>query len=309
MRIALAIVAASLAAQSASAEAPTLVRGGTFVYGRGPDAVGLDPAHESDGESFKVCDNLYEGLVRFADDGTAIAPCLASSWQTSKDGRTWTFRLRENVHFHCGKPLDAAAVEYSIGRQWSGRKPAHADFGVGGPYPTWGYLGMDAVLAEIDVVDASTIRFRLEEPSAPFLANLACNFAAIVCPHDAHEQGAGFYRHPCGTGPFRFVEWKPGDSVTLERFDGYRGESPYLDRVVFRSVPENSARFFELISGALHGMDGIPAEEVPSIEANADLVLVGEPGMNVAYLAMNLDHAPLGNVGVRRAVEIGRAHV
>ena len=210
MRIALAIVAASLVAQAAVAAEPKPVRGGTFVYGRGPDAVGLDPAHESDGESFKVCDNLYEGLVRFADDGTAIRPCLASSWETSADGRTWTFHLRKDVHFHCGKTLDAAAVEYSIARQWSARKPAHADFGVGGPYPTWGYLGMDAVLSAIEVVDPLTIRFRLEEPSAPFLANLACNFAAIVCPDDAHSKGADFYRHPCGTGPFRFVEWKPG---------------------------------------------------------------------------------------------------
>jgi peptide/nickel transport system substrate-binding protein len=304
-RVAL-VLAASLAAAAAAAPAraqdPLPSRGGTFVWGRGPDAVGLDPAHESDGESFKVCDNLYEGLVRFADDGTGTEPCLAKSWHTTADGRTWTFRLEDGVRFHCGRLLDAAAVEYSLARQWSARVPLHEDHGVGGPYPFWGYLGIDAVLESIEVLGPLAVRIRLKEPSAPFLANLACNFAAIVCPEHAREHGSEFYRHPCGTGPFRFVEWRPGDTITLERFEGYRGFAAYLDRVAFRSIADNSARFFELISGSLHGMDGLPPGEVAAIEANRNLVLVGEPGMNVAYLAMNLDHAPFGDSRVRRAV-------
>ena len=278
------------------------VRGGTLVYGRGPDTVGLDPAHESDGESFKVCDNLYEGLVRFADDGTAIEPALADTWEAAADGRTWVFHLRPGVTFHCGRPVDAAAVEYSLARQWSARKPRAADFEVGGPYPFWGYLGLDSVLESIDVVDPRTIRFRLTEPNAPFLANLACNFAAIVCPTHAHERGADFFRDPCGTGPFRFVSWAPGDSLVLARWDGYWSRSAYLDRIVFRSVPDNATRFFDLISGSLHMMDGLPPDDVAAIESDPSLELAKEPGMNVAYLAMNMDHAPFGDVQVRRAL-------
>jgi len=298
--VALAALAAFAAASRAQEGVPT--PGGILIYGRGMDAVGLDPAHESDGESFKVCDNLYEGLVRFADDGTEVEPALATAWETSADGRDWTFHLRNDVKFHCGDPFDARAVEYTFARQWAAASVRHPDYGVGGPYPFWGYLGLDEVLEEIEVVDGSTVRFHLKVPSAPFLSNLACNFAAIVCPREAHERGEEFFRNPCGTGPFRFKEWKRAERIEIERFPDYWGFEPYLDGVVFRSIPENSTRFFELLSGSIHMMDGIPPDDVEAIRKNRSLKLLGEPGMNVAYLAMNLDHEPFGSVLVRRAV-------
>ncbi len=291
-----------LASGARGADVASATRGGTLVYARGADAVGLDPAHESDGESFKVCDNLYEGLVRFADGGTSVEPALAASWQTSADGRTWTFRLRDGVRFHCGRAFDASAVQFSLARQWSAKEPKHPDHGIGGPYPFWGYLGMDQVLAAIDAPNARTVRIRLKQANAPFLSNLACNFAAIVCPEHARAQGQEFFRHPCGTGPFRFVEWRVPESITLERNAAYWGSAARLDRVVFRSIPENSTRFFELLSGSVSIMDGVPPDEVPAIDANRNLAVVREPGINVAYLAMNLDHAPFGDVNVRRAV-------
>ncbi|NNE44804.1 MAG: ABC transporter substrate-binding protein [Gemmatimonadetes bacterium] len=285
-----------------AAETGSPVAGGTLIYGRGMDAVGLDPAHESDGESFKICDNVYECLVRFADDGTDVEPQLATSWTTSPDGKTWTFHLRRDVKFHCGHDFSADAVAYSIERQWGAREPRHEHYGVGGPYPFWGYLGMDDVLQSIDVLDPTTVRFQLSEPSAPFLSNLACNFAAIVCPHTATERGEEFFRHPCGTGPYRMTEWKRSEMITLEKFEDYWDYPPYLDRIVFRSIPDNSTRFFELLSGSIHMMDGIPPDDTSAIEGNRALKLLGAPGMNVAYLAMNLDHKPFDDPRVRRAV-------
>lgn len=297
-----AVVLALLIVGVVGAQTPNPQTGGTLIYGRGLDSVGLDPAHESDGESFKICDNLFEGLVRFAEDGTSLEPALAADWETNSDGTVWTFHLRSDVRFHCGRDCDADAVLYSLARQWGAREPRHEDYGVGGPYPFWGYLGMDDVLEAIEVVGPRDVRFRLSQPSAPFLSNLACNFAAIVCPHHAKEHGEDFFRHPCGTGPFRFEEWRRAESIRLARNPDYWGFRPYLDRVVFRCIPENSTRFFELLSGSLHMMDGVPPDDVAAIEKNRSLKLVGEPGMNVAYLAMNLDHAPFGDVRVRRAI-------
>lgn len=297
-----ALIGAVACAGTASAQDSAPTPGGTLIYGRGMDAVGLDPAHESDGESFKICDNVYEGLVRFSDVDTEVEPCLATSWQTSDDGREWTFHLRPGVTFHCGDPLDAEAVAYTMQRQWGALEPRHPDYGVGGPYPFWGYLGMDDALAAVEVLDPTTVRFRLNEPTAPFLSNLACNFAAIVCPKDAREMGQEFFRNPCGTGPYRFVEWRRAEQIELARFDEYWGFPAYLDRVIFRSIPENSTRFFELLSGSIQMMDGIPPDDVQAIRKNRSLKLLGEPGMNVAYMAMNLDHAPFDNVLVRRAV-------
>jgi peptide/nickel transport system substrate-binding protein len=303
-RFALSILLLALLGRATPSEAqePDPVSGGTLIYGRGMDAVGLDPAHESDGESFKVCDNVYECLLRFADNGTDIEPGLATHWEVSEDGREWTFHLRRGVRFHNGDPLDAMAVAYSFERQWGAREPRHEDYGVGGPYPFWGYLGMDDILESIEILDHLTVRFVLKTSSAPFLSNLACNFAAIVSPREAHRWGEEFFRHPCGTGPFRFEEWKRAETITLVRNEDYWGLPPYLDRIVFRSIPENSTRFFELLSGSIHMMDGIPPDDVPAIQTDRSLKLHGSPGMNVAYLAMNLDHEPFGNPRVRRAV-------
>ena len=95
--------------------------GRTLVFGRGGDSVGLDPALETDGESFKVCDNIYETLVTFVPERTDLAPGLATSWQASEDGLTWTFHLREGVVFHDGMPFNADAVVFSLARQFQGR--------------------------------------------------------------------------------------------------------------------------------------------------------------------------------------------
>ena len=87
-----------------------LKRGGTLIFGRGGDSVGLDPALEEDGESFKVCDNIYDTLVEYKDGSTEIEPSLATSWESSEDGLTWTFHLRQGVTFHDGTPFNAEAV-------------------------------------------------------------------------------------------------------------------------------------------------------------------------------------------------------
>ncbi len=300
----LALLVFAFAAPGAAQPPPERVPapGGSLVYARGMDALGLDPAHESDGESFQVCDNLYETLVRFEDGGTQIEPYLAESWSVSGDGLDWTFVLRRGVSFHCGVPCDANAVAYSIERQWAARVPLHPAHGVGGPYPVWGYLGLDEVLERIDVVDSSTIRFRLREPCAPFLSDLACNFAAVVCPEDAQRWGEEFYRHPCGTGPFRFTSWAPGETIVLERNGGYRGPGPLLDRVTFASSPASADRFFRLVSGTVDVIDGIAPADASTLAQESRVEVVGEVGMNIAYLAMNLDHDPFGSELVRRAV-------
>ena len=105
-----------------SALAQTPKKGGTLVFGRGGDSVGLDPAYETDGNSFMICDNVYEALVFFKDESTAIEPGLATSWEISPDGLTYTFKLRKGVKFHDGTPFNADAVVFSHGRMMKERK-------------------------------------------------------------------------------------------------------------------------------------------------------------------------------------------
>ena len=110
-------------------------KGGTLIFGRGGDSVGLDPAYETDGNSFMICDNIFEGLVAYQDESTALEPGLAKSWTISPDGKTYTFNLRKGVKFHDGTPFNADAVVFSIGRMMKESPGKILRQGLGDPRP------------------------------------------------------------------------------------------------------------------------------------------------------------------------------
>ncbi|MGH7725757.1 MAG: ABC transporter substrate-binding protein [Candidatus Eiseniibacteriota bacterium] len=289
---------------SASGSAPgggNPISGGELVFARGHDSVRLDPGHETDGESFKVIDNIYENLCTYADTTTDILPELAYRWDISTDGLVYTFHLRPDVKFHDGTPLNAEAVLFSLDRQRD-KKPPHPFHSVGGPYTYWQSMSMDEIVKDIQAVDDSTVVITLHRRNAPFLANLAMGFAAIVSPTAARQHGEDFFKRPVGTGPFRFVEWVKDERIVLERNPDYWGPKAYLDRVVFRSIPENTVRLLALETGEVMGMDGINAELAKRLEQNQAFTLLQQPGMNVGYLAMHCDKPPFDKLLVRQAV-------
>ena len=271
----------------------------TLIFGRGGDSVGLDPALETDGESFMVCDNIYEPLVTFKEESTELKPALAESWEASEDGLAWTFHLRRSVVFHDGAPFDADAVVFSLGRQFM---PGHPFHRVEGAYQYWNSMSMSEIVQDVRKVDDFTVQIELKRPNAPFLSNLAMNFCAIVSPAAVRKWGDDYPRHPVGTGPFRFVEWIKDDRIVLERNPDYWGKPAWLDRLIFRSIPENSVRLIELAQGAIDGMDNLVPDFIPNIEADPKLKLLSQPGMNVGYLAMNMDRTPFHLLKVRLAV-------
>tara|TARA_Y100000588_G_scaffold210272_1_gene224345 strand:- start:8254 stop:9735 length:1482 start_codon:yes stop_codon:yes gene_type:complete len=269
------------------------------VFGRGGDSVGLDPALESDGESFKVCDNIYDSLVRFRKESTDIEPALATSWMVSDDRLTWTFLLREGVKFHDGTPFDAEAVVFSLGRQFQKDHPHHE---VEGAYQYWNSMSMSDIVKDIRSVSPHRVDVELHRPTAPFLSNLAMGFCSIVSPTAVRKWGEDYPRHPVGTGPFAFAEWIKDDRIVLTRNTDYWDGVPAVERVIFRSIPENSVRLIALSQGAISGMDNLVPDFIPNIEANPKLKLLKQAGMNVGYLAMNMDRHPFHLLKVRRAV-------
>lgn len=271
----------------------------TLVFGRGADSVGLDPALENDGESFKVCDNIYETLVTYAPGSTELRPLLAHSWEVSADQRSWTFHLRTGIIFHDGTPFNARAMLFSLGRQYY---PDHPYHNVEGTYKYWKDTGLDELVAGMEAPDDSTFIVRLREPSAPFLSNLAMNFAAAVSPAAVRRHGDSFFKNPVGTGPFRFVEWRRDERLILERNDSYWGKAPALDRLIFKPVHEAAVRFLELRQGAIQGLDNVSPEHVDEIREDPELQLLTQPGLNIGYLAMNMDRPPFDDLRVRRAV-------
>ncbi|MBW2178664.1 MAG: ABC transporter substrate-binding protein, partial [Deltaproteobacteria bacterium] len=177
------ILIAFLFTSAAMAASPKM--GGTLVFGRGGDSVGLDPAYETDGNSFLVCDNIYEALVGYADESTALEPGLAESWEISSDGKKYTFQLRKGVTFHDGTHFNANAVVFSIGRMM---KTPNVKF-VGKewkippqerPPEYWVSMEMDDTIGSIEAVSEYKVVFNLKRVEAPFLANMGMDFADII---------------------------------------------------------------------------------------------------------------------------------
>lgn len=269
----------------------------TLVLARGGDSITLDPARSNDSESVLATGQIFEGLVRIKDDSLLVEPCLAESWQVADGGLTWTFRIRRGVVFHDGTPLTAQAAATTILRQIDPGHPFH----VAGMY-TAKSLFEHVVGAE--ALDESTLRVRVARPSVSLLASLAAPQAVIVSPQALAKWGPEVGQHPVGTGPFQFLEWRRGESVTLARNPNYWGGAPQLERLVLRNVPDAAARLQELQARRVDLITGLP----PSLLALADKTpgarLLQVPGLNIAYIGINTQRGPFRKAGVRRAVAL-----
>ncbi|MFO7685606.1 MAG: ABC transporter substrate-binding protein [Desulfobacterales bacterium] len=284
--------------------------GGTLVFGRGGDSVGLDPAYETDGNSFMICDNVYEALVFYKDESTALEPGLAESWDISPDGLTYTFHLRKGVKFHDQTPFNADAVVFSIARMMKDRNvkffgkpleiPAQER-----PPEYWVSMEMDETVGAIEALDEFTVVFKLKRVEAPFLANMGMDFADIISPTAFMANPKEFIRNPVGTGPFKFVKWVKDDRIILEKNTDYWDKSggPYLDQLIFRSIPENSVRFLELKTGNIHICQFPNPADIALAEKDKNLILPTQPGMNIGYLSFNHTKEPWkSNVDMRKAI-------
>lgn len=271
-----------------------------LVFGRGGDSVSLDPITVTDGESFKVTQNVFETLINFGEQDTKLQPNLATKWEASEDGLTYTFELQEGVKFHDGTDFNAEAVVKNFERWMSGdadKFPYFASmFG--------GFKGdKEAVIKEVKADGDYKVVITLNRAQAPFLKNLAMSPFGIASPTAFEKEGDKFGDNPVGTGPFKFVSWKRNDSVTIEKNKDYWKEGlPKLDKVIFRSIPDNSARLNALNTGEIDLADGIIPSDAASIQSNSKLQIFERPSMNVGYLGLTVTRPPFDNVKVRQAV-------
>jgi len=252
-----------------------------LVFGSSGDASRLDPADVTDGESIQRMDNIFEGLVEYEAGSTEIKPCLAESWNISEDGTEIVFHLRKGVKFHDGTDFNADAVVFSFERQYNAEHPYHQY----GEWAYWGYMFSD--VDRMEKIDDYTVKLVLSKPNASIMTSLAMFTVCIVSPANAEQYGEDAFRYPSGTGPFKFVEWIKDDHITLEANEDYWRERPQLDQLIFRVIPDPSARLLALEVGEVHGIEYPNPADFERIEANSDLKLMSEPGMNVGYMAMN----------------------
>lgn len=267
----------------------------TLIYSRGGDANALDPIHTDIGEAVKVMVNIYDTLVEYDEDTLDLVPCLATEWEVNEDGREWTFKLRPDVKFHDGTPMDADAVVYSFQRIIDPEHPdVHSNI-----IP---YYSNYTQIESIEAIDHLTVRFKLKESQATFLANMALFASSIVSPTAVKKHGADFTRHPVGTGPFKFVHWRPEQEILLERFDDYWGKPAGVKWVVFLPTKESSIRVTQLARSEIHIADNLPPAEMDSLQHTPGVVVQSTSGINVGYLTMQTKKPPLDQVKVRQAI-------
>lgn len=267
---------------------------GALVVAEAAGVIGLDPLRVTDSESIEVGELLFEGLVRWKPGTTDIVEGLAKSWSGDADGKTWRFVLEDNVRFHDGTELDAAAVKFSFERLLDPKHPNYIK-GEDGAY----WRSMLKEVAKVEAVDARTVVITTSRPYAPLIGNVA--MFPIVSPAAVSRWGDAFKDHPVGTGPFAFESWTRGEQVVVHRFDGYWGKRPGLDRIVFRVVVDARQRLVELESGSVDIATSILPDEQSFVELHPDLDLKSTPGNDVSYLAFNTQHPPFDDPRVRRA--------
>ncbi len=282
----IAITLITITLFTALAQNPEPSYGGEITIAIVAEPPGWDPTISTSQEIPRVVyHNVYEGLVRFAEDGS-IVPALATSWTVSDDGLIWKFVLRQGIKFHDGTDFTAEHVVAKFERATNPDKVhTHQEY----------YEAINAVIAE-----GNTIEFKLKKPNSSLLYNLA-RPDSIIYPEELQESQAA---HPIGTGPFRFVEYLEGNKIRLERNDEYYLEGvPYLEAVTYRIIPDTNVQLLALKKGEIDLIGvALSPENALQIDKDPQLKLIQGTATTEITLAMNNSREPLNDPLVRRAI-------
>ena len=241
--------------------------GGTLVMLVQPEPPSLASYLSTSGPIGLMAPKIYDGLLDYDKDLKAV-PSLAESWTVSEDGKTVTFKLRKDVNWHDGKPFTSADVQHTI---MNVLKKVH-------PRGPNSFKEVTAV----DTPDAHTAIFRLANP-APYMMRSFGSYESPMVPKHLMEgqdpKSASIANKPVGTGPFKFVEWKKGQYIRLDKNENYWKKGlPYLDRIVGRFIPDASTRTAAMEKGEVHygaygaipNVDVVRLRELDSIGVTTD---------------------------------------
>jgi len=239
-----------------------------------------------------ICDKLFD-----VDEKLNFVPQLALSQETSEDGKVVTIKLRPNVKFHDGEPMDAEAAKFSLERhltmQGSFRKPELA------------------AIDRIDVVDPLTIKLVLKSPFSPLIAQLSDRAGMMVSPKAAKEAGDKFSLKPVCAGPYKFVERVQQDRIVVEKFaDYWNKDNVHIDRITYLPIVDATVRLANLKSGGLDLLERLNATDIAAVKSDSKLKLSALPDLSYWGITINVGNGdkskgPLGqNAKVRQALEL-----
>lgn len=264
--------------------------GGTLVIARLSDANNLDPHFLTQINSAAIIHHkVYEGLVRM-DKESKYVGSLATEWK-QLDDVTWEFKLRQGVTFHDGAPFNAEAVKKTIA--------CVQDPNVGS-----NRANLFEAIKEVKVVDDQTVQFILHYPYAPLLSVLASAEGVILSPKAIEEYGKDLTKHPTGTGPYKFESWTPGQEVVLVKNDSYWGGQPKLDKVVFKTVPEDTTRIAMVETGEAQVAEQLPVTEVDRVTNSSSMTLGRYASFSSDHIGINTKKKPFDDIRVRQAIAL-----
>ena len=305
----LALLAALALPVALPAAAEEGKQGGSIIVTYKDDIVTLDPAIGYDWVNWSIIKSLFARLMDYKAGTAELTPSLADSYEISKDGLTYTFKLRKGVKFHNGREVVAQDVKYSIERTTNPKTESPG----AGFYDS--IAGMEAFkkgkakdVKGIAVVDPATVKFTLTRPDATFLHVLALNFSSVVPKEAVDKAGKDFGKKVVGSGAFMLADWKLGQELVLKRNPDYFVPGvPKLDQITFQVGLEPMTAILKLEKGeAYFAGDGIPPAKFLQIRNDPkykDLIVEGGQ-LQTGYVTLNVQMKPLDKVEVRQAINM-----
>jgi dipeptide transport system substrate-binding protein len=305
LRPALLAAAALLAATSLSAK--------TLVFCSEGSPENFYPGINTTGTSFDANSQIYSRIVDFERGTTKVVPGLAERWTISPDGTEYTFYLRHGVKWHSNRSFkpsrdfNADDVMFAIERQWKESNPYFKVTSSNHSY--FNDMGMPKLLKSVTKVDDYTVKVVLNHPEAPFLANLAMEYAGIQSKEYADAMlKAGtpekIDQEPIGTGPFYLVQYQKDAVIRYKAFPQFWGGKAKIDDLVFSITPDASVRWAKLQKGECHVMPYPNPADMEAIRKDPNIQVLEQPGLNVGYLAYNTTKKPFDDVRVRKAINM-----
>jgi dipeptide transport system substrate-binding protein len=276
----------------------------------------FNPQLSTSGVTFDASSRtLYNRLVEFKPGTTVVEPALATAWRISNDGKTYTFKLRENVSFHQTdyfnpqRFFNADDVIFSFQKQWIKNHPFYQSKT---PSKTLTYhyfrsMGLANLIESINKIDLYTVEFRLKRAESPFLATLAMDFASILSAEYGQQlieqqSTEKLNQQPIGTGPFQLVRYQPDAFIRYKAHTNYWRGKQAFSNLVFAITPDPSLRFARVVAGECDLMANPLPIHLNSAEQFTNTEVISDTGLNTAFLTMNTKKAPFDNNLVRVAL-------
>jgi peptide/nickel transport system substrate-binding protein len=267
------------------------VDGGDLTIARPVDVKQLDPLEAVETATIHSLLMIMETLMVTTPEGT-VEPQLAESLEASEDGMTWTVTLKDGIEFSDGTPLTSEDVVFTIQRALDN--------------PDVGFAYMFAPIASVTAVDETTVELVTSEPTS-YVPSLLALWVGAVIPADFGEAGSAeaFFEAPVGTGPFTFEEWTPGETMSVNKNDGYWQEGlPHLDSVTWTTVSDDNARITQLQGDQAQVISDAPFSAIEQLSSTPDVTVSSFPSLLQYFLMFNESREPFQDEHVRNAISL-----